>query len=264
MDFLTVVQVVRRQWRVVVPLVVLSLVLAYLAASSVPVTHQAHGVVLLEPPLPEATEGEGNPAADNRLLSIGGSLNVVGDIIAKVVNDESTHAAVREAGGGEYTVGAQQAGAPLLDIQATSKDSAVALATIGLVGEAITSELENQQAASGASTDSLIVARPLTSSRTTTALYGGRTRTLAAVTLLGIAGSISLAFLLDSVAIRRRQAVARASAADEASEPTTSDPPPAEPSGSSEAPPLRPVEHPSGWGTARARPGSRRPRAGTR
>jgi capsular polysaccharide biosynthesis protein len=204
-DFLTVLQVARRWWKTVLALLIATVFLAISAAASVPVNYEAHGVVLLEPPVPRQVDAEGQPVAQNRLLIISGSLNVVGDILARVLNDESTVDAMRADGSADYSVTSQPQGAPLLQIEATSHSQTDAIETVQRVSEAIADELGRQQDASGVDDAALIVARPLISPEDTTALYGGKVRVVLVVLVLGVAGTLSLALLLDAISQRRRK-----------------------------------------------------------
>jgi hypothetical protein len=160
----------------------------------------------------------------NPYLSFGGTLNVTGTVIAKALmgNQGATEVSAR-GGSASYSVEPPVGDAPVLTITATSADPTASLRTAAIVRTLLTRELDRQQRVAGAPKDSWITMAPLEVPDHATLQKKSQVRALAAILVLGTAGSVGMCFFAESLAQRRRgrqqwaQAFAGDALGDEAS-----------------------------------------------
>jgi hypothetical protein len=203
-DVLSVVRLARRWWYLVLPMLFVTAGLALLVAQSVPVTYQAKGSVLFEPPAPTAVDKNGNAVAPANKF---GNEVFAAQIMATVMNDTSVKDTLKKQGASDYVVGQTNDQIPLLDITAEGDSQAQVLQTIKLVADGISAQLVSQQTASAADPASFITTRPLLATDRADSLYGGRVRAGFAVGALGLAATFSMPFLMEGLSrSRRRQA----------------------------------------------------------
>lgn len=214
MDVREIVEIVRRRWAAVVLLFIVTLAVTAAVAMSVPATYAADASVLLQ--LPVAT-GEGAPPENPLTALSSGSVSIVADVVAQVVNGEGTRERLAAAGGSPYTVSVAEGAVPLLSIEAVSADRDTALETVGLVDAAIADELAAQQRLAGAAEATFLTSRTLIPADRGRALTDRRTRTVAG--LLGVGGVLSLTVVVvvDGVLLRRRAASPASTARQEES-----------------------------------------------
>ena len=225
-DFWTSVDVVRRHWKLLLVGLVLTVALAWGAFVAVGPSYQATTEMILLVPHGNTTPGRtadvlptGNP-----YLSFGGTLNVTGTVIAKALmgNQGATEVSAR-GGSASYSVEPPVGDAPVLTITATSADPAASLRTAAIVRTLLTRELDRQQRVAGAPQDSWITMAPLEVADHATPQKKSQVRALAAILVLGTAGSVGMCFFAESLAQRRRgrqqwaQAFAGDALGDEAS-----------------------------------------------
>jgi capsular polysaccharide biosynthesis protein len=206
-DFWTSVDVVRRHWKLLLVGLVLTFALAWGAFVAVGPSYQATTEMILLVPHGNTTPGRtadvlptGNP-----YLSFGGTLNVTGTVIAKALmgNQGATEVSAR-GGSASYSVEPPVGDAPVLTITATSADPAASLRTAAIVRTLLTRELDRQQRVAGAPQASWITMAPLEVADHATPQKKSQIRALAAILVLGTAGSVGMCFFAESLAQRRR------------------------------------------------------------
>jgi hypothetical protein len=205
-DALTLLVLLARSRRLVLPLLAATAVATVLVVGSVPVSYEATGKIIVEPTAAAATRpGADGLGAQNPFAQFNPSFAIVGDIIAQVVGGDAERDALQDAGASRsYTVESSDVwSAPVLLIQAASRDQEEATRTVLLVAQAIQDELVVQQTAAGAAPETFLTVRTLVAPAAPRPLYGGRVRSGLACLLLGLGGTIALTVYLDA---RRRAA----------------------------------------------------------
>lgn len=201
MDFVSALLVLVRHWLVVLNGALLTIGATVALFVAVPPTYQASSSsVLLVPAQPGATEsGQLNP-----YLGFGSSLGIVAQITARRMNDAATGAKlVKQGATASYLVDIVPGDAPMLSVTATSRDEQAALRTAKIVNSAISTELRDSQVALGAPTNLLIQTSPVTTATQAVLKRGSQIRALAAALVLGVAGTIVAAFMIEGVRVRR-------------------------------------------------------------
>lgn len=205
-DVLQLLRLMLRSWRVVAPILVTTVVVTLLVVGMIPIYHQAAGKVIIEPARLVAgvpSDGQAQGLGNNPFASFDPSLSVVGDVIARLLDDDVTRRRLTELGAApDYSI--ETGGlwvAPVLSIHAVARDAGVSVETVQIVAKAIGDELVTQQAAAGADPRSYVTARTLIAPARTAALYGGRVRSAMVCVGLGIGVAIALTLFLDA---RRR------------------------------------------------------------
>ena len=200
-DFVSALLVLVRHWLVVLNGALLTIGATVALFVAVPPSYQAtSSSVLLVPAQPGATEsGQLNP-----YLGFGSSLGIVAQITARRMNDATTGAKLTKQGAtASYLVDIVPGDAPMLSVTATSRDEQAALRTAKIVNSAISTELRDSQVALGAPTNLLIQTSPVTTATHAVLKRGSQIRALAAALVLGIAGTIVAAFMIEGVRVRR-------------------------------------------------------------
>jgi capsular polysaccharide biosynthesis protein len=200
-DFVSALMVLARHWLVVLNGVVLTVGATLALFVAVPPTYQATtSAVLLVPSQPGATEtGQLNP-----YLGFGGSLGIVAEITARRMNDGSmVDKLVGQGATADYLVDLVPGDAPILSVTATSRDEQAALRTARIVDAAVSAELRDSQLSLGAPANLLISTKPVTTATRAVLKRGSQIRAVAAVMVLGIAGTIVAAFIAEGVRVRR-------------------------------------------------------------
>ncbi|GEM_PF-6589385 len=206
---MTVARLARRWWFLVLPMFLVAIGLALLVAQSVPITYQAKGAVLFEPPgaAPADTSSSSSSDLTNKFAGSGSDEVLAARLVATVMDNKSVRDELKAKGASDYTVSQSDNTLPLLDIEAESDNSQQALHTIQLLADAINQELAAQQQASSVAAQALITARPLLPTDRTDAQYAGRIRAGLAVGALGFAASLSVPFVMEAVYRNRRRPV---------------------------------------------------------
>jgi hypothetical protein len=203
---------------------------------AVPPTYEASASdVLLVPARPGSTQaGEANP-----YLGFGGSLGIVAQITARRMNDVATAEALYAQGAtAEYLVDIVPGDAPMLSVTAKSPDEATAMKTAEIVEAEIGKQLTQNQLDLQAPQNLLIVTSRVNGPHAVLK-RGSQIRALAGMLAVGMAGTVFLAFAVESLRQRRL----RAAAVDKPDEPV--DEPGEQPGGSDvDASPQRAVSAP--------------------
>lgn len=213
MDFWSSMRLLARWWYVVFLGLIVTGVAVALVFRAVPPTYSAvsQQMFLASPAAPTKAEGDvRGQTADNPLLELGGGYNVLAELIAKIMNGAQGQLAVQAAGGdGDYIVDTVPGDAPVLSItvEATSPDAA--LSTEKVVRTVMAKTLEAQQRAAGADSRTFVVVRPVFEPIEAVYEPASRVRAGGALLVVGIALTIGLVFLVESIAQRRRQGPGR-------------------------------------------------------
>lgn len=203
MDFVSALLVLGRHWLALVNGLVLTAAASFSMLVAIPPTYQAtSSVVLLVPAQKGATEaGQLNP-----YLGFGSSLGIVAQLTARRMNDLSVAERLYAQGAtGDYLVDIVPGDAPMLSVTATSTSEDEALRTAKLVDQAVTKELRDSQVSLGAPSNLLIQTKPVTTATQAVLKRGSQMRAIAAVLVLGVAGTIFAAFTLEGLRVRRER-----------------------------------------------------------
>jgi hypothetical protein len=202
-DFFAAMRLIVRRWYVVASALIVTLAVAYTVMQSVAPTYRAEGSVLLFAP---SADSAAAGAAVNPFRSFDASTAVLAAVIVQIMNDTDVRAAIAEGGGRpDFVVGQSTDGTPVIVTRATDPDEARAILTVRLAMEELQAELDRRQADAGAPEEVRIRAIVLTEPTDTDALVGARIRAFLAVMALGVAASVSVAFIVESLAQSRRR-----------------------------------------------------------
>jgi hypothetical protein len=202
-DFFVAVRLIVRRWYVVASALVVTLVIAFTVMQSVAPSYRAEGSVLLFAPSAGANEDE----IVNPFRSFDSSTSVLAAVMVQVMNDPVVRNRVGTQGGiPDYEIGQSNDGTPVIVIRATSSDEAAAIESVEITSNQLREELTQRQADAGAPENIRIQAIVLVEPSDADLLVGDRIRAFIVVTAIGVAASISLAFLIESIAQSRQRA----------------------------------------------------------
>jgi hypothetical protein len=200
MDLWTALQVLARRWYVFVPLLLLTGLLGYVVTNSMaPVYEVQSSVVLLGPDSPDK-----GGVASNPYLNFDGSLETTAQVLASTLASDAYVKQLHDQGAsGDFVVSTP--GGPIVSVVAdgVSGDEAVKTAKVVIAG--LRSELESRQLAVGAPAKALIRAETVVPPTSASYKIGSRVRVLAALGVVGVAGSVFLTFAFESLARSRRR-----------------------------------------------------------
>jgi hypothetical protein len=223
MDMWTALAILRRRWIIVVSGALLTLAGLVGAMTIVPITYQTEGEIILLVPTENLDE---SVVAQNAYLGFGGSLNVVTFVLARAAGGQQAATEILEQGGkADFVVDLVPGDAPMLSITATSKDPAEAMSTYQLVLAHVEADLAARQDGVKAPSSLRIVAEPVRTPVEPTKQAGSLMRAAAGIVVIGAALTIAIAFLRESIVVRKaarggrrrdRKAAATAGADDRA------------------------------------------------
>ena len=209
MDFFVALRLIARRWYVVASALVITVVVAFTVMQSVAPSYRAEGSVLLYAPSAGDEEGE----EVNPFRSFDSSTSVLAAVMIQVMNDPAVRNSVGLAGGRpDYEVGLASDGTPVIVMRGTDTDESVAIETVNLATDALQEELDRRQGDAGAPDEIRIRAIVLTDPDSADLLVGDRIRAFIVVLAIGVAASISSAFLAESLSqssSRRRDSRSR-------------------------------------------------------
>lgn len=210
MDFWKTLVVLVRRWYVALPALVVSLGLAAIAYESVPAKYEATGsIVLLSPSRGASTKSD--TGQTNPLLAFDGSLTTVSTAITQVLLSPAVSEDLyRNGATASYEVGNGNLDGPFINVVADGKSPAEAQRTVRLVLQRARAELLNRQAAYNAPRSTYIQVDDLVQPTEAKELVGGKVRAAGAALALGLAASISTAFMIESISENRRERRRRA------------------------------------------------------
>jgi hypothetical protein len=199
-DFLESLKIVARQWRLVVPCLLLTVTSTIFVGSRVEPTYHTAGTMLLFFPklLEDPETGE-----TNSYISFG-NLTVMANVLIDVLNQEAPRQRIAEGGAGAtYELGLDPTTpTPLITVTATGGEADV-VPTVKAVMDAINEELGRRQEEAGAPPVTWITAQPVTVPEQAVPQYGSRVRAAGVVAAVLLAATVTLAFLADNLAQRR-------------------------------------------------------------
>lgn len=199
----------RRRWYIVIPGLLVTVIAAGVVTRIVPQTYQATGSVLLISP---AVVGGGGPdakAGSNPYLNFGNALGAAAEVVSASVNSDETAQQTKARGAtGSYIVAMPpNSDAPLVSIEATASDGAMAIYTMNtVIGEFRARLLQVQQEA-GAPSDQYIRAQSVTTPKNASVVRASLIRALAVVLIVGVLFSCGAALILEAIRrgrVRRR------------------------------------------------------------
>ncbi|HWO60543.1 MAG TPA: hypothetical protein VNO31_10980, partial [Umezawaea sp.] len=201
-DFVSALKVLGKQWVVVTAGVALMVAGAIGIFFMVPPTYEvkASDVLLVPAQVGSSQAGQANP-----YLGFGGSLGIVAEITARRMNDQSTIEEMLTKGAtAEYLVDIVPGEAPMLQVTANSKDREAALRTAQVIEKAMTELLTQNQIDLKAPENLLITTSPVTTPTHAEVQRGSQMRALAGMAVIGLALTVLIAFLRESVQTRKR------------------------------------------------------------
>jgi capsular polysaccharide biosynthesis protein len=207
--FMNLLLILQKVWRykfATLPILVFVLVGAfYVIAIKTPVYEAGSTYILVNPPAPP-TESDiardpslGRLGSDNPYTRYSDQSVVVQVLAGRLSSEEARAALERRGADPKYTVAPSPEfgySAPILQISGTGSSEAAAVRTANLVGEAVTKELDQMQAAQRVSPRYRIVTQQVVAPHNAKLKASGKLRALVAVFALGLV----LLFIVVSVA----------------------------------------------------------------
>lgn len=205
MDILAAVRIMLRRWHVVLSGLVLTAVAAFTVMQSIAPTYQAKGSAMIVSPPPLETEEGVNPLSLNPYARFDASTSVLAGVTVEIMNDIDVRERLALEGASPgYQIG-QSNSTPVLWVVVVDPDPQQAIRSTSMVLAAVGVELDRRQAEAGAPEESRIRSFVVTEPTRAIALTGARVRAFTAVAVLGLAASISLAFVVEAFAQARRR-----------------------------------------------------------
>lgn len=195
-------RVLWRRWYVVVAGLLLTAVGVVGVTQFVPPTYEASRAVLLL--YPTTADGlKGNP-----YLSL--PLGATGEIVNRLLTAPESRRAIKALGhSSEYESSLSIDGTPTVEIVARGPDERDVVATTDDVVVLLRTRLRALQELSGAKKSTFVTATPLLDPPRPEVLHGSQVRAAAGLLLLGLAGTLAAAFLMESLLARRAARVPR-------------------------------------------------------
>ena len=194
MELLEAIRIIRKQLKVVIPLLVLAFLLALILVSRIETRYQANGTVTLLNSNLQST--------DNPYLSFDQSLQTTAQVVGGTVSTNENRQSYEDKGlSSEYEVAVPYDPTrtillPMLDVTTTADSAEVATATRDALINDIKDQLSKKQTEAGAPVDTWIQAFS-TSDREALPVSGSKPRTFLIVFGLGAAFAIAFAFIID-------------------------------------------------------------------
>ena len=217
MDLWDLLKVAVRQWRVLVPLLVLTVGVAVFAGGGIAPEYSAQGSIVLigpsetpgEPaqPAPEPG-GVETPAVDpspvNPYLSFNSSLAVTAEVLSLRLPSAQTVVALADAGLATTFEVNLTPRSPILQVRTTGDDPATVVATLDRLIEIAGAELDLLQTTGGAPETQRAAVDVLSRSTAASADSSGAQRVRLLVLALGVAASVAIAYATEGLLARRR------------------------------------------------------------
>lgn len=204
-DFWKTLGVLVRRWYVALPAAVVSLGLAFAVFQSVPPKYESTGsVVLLAPSGGSGASSDRGP--NNPLLSFDGSLTTASTAITQVLlSPEVADELYKQGATAGFEVGDGQLGGPFINVVATGSSPDEARRTVELVLQRARDELREREVTYRAPPGTFIQVDNLVEPTAAKRLVGGKLRAGGAALALGLAASLSAAFVIESIGENRRR-----------------------------------------------------------
>ncbi|HVX19517.1 MAG TPA: hypothetical protein VHA73_15960 [Acidimicrobiales bacterium] len=212
MDLWRVGRTLRRRWYLTALGVGLTVIVAAVTLASTPPVYEAKSVIVLlgpsRPPADTPTVDTGKPlvaGAVNPYRTFDGSITTTAQVMSEVMKQPEVVAALRRQGAsGDFAVDSDATGGPTVTISGRASSAGKALHTSRLVVAEFRIELAHRQAAAGAPDNTLISASDVVVPHGATLLTKTRNRALAAIVTLGLAATVGLVVIADSLVEGRR------------------------------------------------------------
>lgn len=204
MDLSSLLKLLWRRKRVVIPATLV--VGALLAVTLIvwPPPYRANSTVVLLPPLPPET---GQPSFSNPYVRFG-DISVVVDVLKRIMMSDPVVEGLRGDGlHGTFTVSANVdfARGPIIDIVAEADSEADTIADIGLIGDELGRRLAALQKAQGTDRRYFITSKVVVPATKATPALSSMIRRLLVALALGIGFVIGMAVAADALAHRTRR-----------------------------------------------------------
>jgi len=212
-DLIDVVRACFRRWYVVVPLLLITGYFAHHFYASVKPVYYSNAVIAIAPPnLQMQYRGDGVPVPRNGLLDVGGPTFVTNLAVLGFDEPAVRERVVADGGMANFTVrmfpspvtgnGAGEQ-LPLIMIEATENDPASSQKTVQLAAAQSDSVLRNLQQQAQVPDDQMATALMASSPSYPAVGVPSRTKSTLYIALLGIAITVIIAVIADSILIRR-------------------------------------------------------------
>jgi hypothetical protein len=209
MDVLSLLRLLGRHWRITAPAALLTVLGVGVALQSSSPMYEATGsIVLLSPPEPpefnDLPESAPPPEVGQNPFTRYGDLSVVADILARIMDSDSSRDEFESEGvtGYEVVVNRFQRG-PVVDVTGQGPNPEAATHSTEVVLAEVDTVLTELQQAQGADPDYFIESAPLDPPSTATAMYGSTVRAVIATLAVGALATLGLAALAEALARRR-------------------------------------------------------------
>lgn len=208
MDFWKTIKVLLRRWYVALPVLVLSLGTAGVVFASVPPQYESMGTDLLTVPKAGATvtNDPSKPAGIiNPLLAFDASLTTTAQLLTQVLLDPAVYAQLT---GGNENIECQAGDGglrgPFVQVVCTAPTAESAKKTVENAFARLSLELVERQRKLGAPEATFINVEQVVAPTEAALLVGGKLRAAGAALALGLAASLTSAFMIESYLQRRK------------------------------------------------------------
>ncbi|MCP5027446.1 MAG: hypothetical protein GY929_14300 [Actinomycetia bacterium] len=212
MDLWTALRIYATRWYVAVPVLLMSFYAAYAIGQTINPTYETAGSILLVPPLEQApveTREEYEPIV-NPCLRPGNGPRGCADAIARILLSEGEQRRFEAAGlSPDYDISIPR-DSLIIDYTVVGDSKSQVTETLDELVRLTNSELLGIQQTTNTPANQIISVEPLFLAEEPEEFSGGRLKVTAALALVSVVASASMAFLADSLAGRRRGSVRRA------------------------------------------------------
>ncbi|MEV6237224.1 hypothetical protein [Lentzea sp. NPDC051838] len=230
MDFWKTIKVLLRRWYVALPVLVLSLGTAGIVFASVPPQYESTGTDLLTVPKAGATvtNDPTKPAGIiNPLLAFDASLTTTAQLLTQVLLDPAVYAQLT---GNDKHIECQAGDGglrgPFVQVVCTAPTPEASKKTVENAFARLSSELIERQKKLGAPEATFINVETVVAPTEATLLVGGKLRAAGAALALGLAASLTSAFMIESFMQRRKPKAGKDKKPDDSEPQWPKDPPP--------------------------------------
>jgi capsular polysaccharide biosynthesis protein len=204
MDFTLLARVLLRRWYVIAAVLAVTVAGCFALVQVSPPPYEAKGTVVLLAPSNAVNGGTGS----NPYLAFGSALQTTSTVLSAEMLDNSTVVALRSAGftAQSYTVAPSGFGAaPLVQVTVKDPNADVALKDMHLLLTELPKQLQALQRESGAPLNTYITANPVTTDKQAVKVYKTLEKLVALLAIVGIIIAITLARIVESMSVRRRE-----------------------------------------------------------
>ena len=206
-------RLLRRRWRIAVPIILVALVMTALVFTQVKPNYVATAYVQLVPPVPTQTAPDQTPDLHNPWLSQ--DLRTLGNAALVSVQDLGYVQSLKDQGFSDAFTATMSDTTPLVTLEVTGKSAAQVEGTAAQLVSRYSGSVSSLQTSYGATPADEITARRLDAGTNITMSSSNKKRAVVAVLAAGILLSLAVTVAVDTWLRRRRQRASElASAAD--------------------------------------------------